>query len=329
MELNDILSLILNCLSIISCVIGVSIYIYSKRIHSFPLELSTYLIGFIGMYNISNMLSYLPSKENEKTSLSCILEATFTYYFELSSSLWTTIIGYTSYQSLVNQKFILNNQKRLRLIFLVITLVIPLVFVLIVYFSGMLNRPIDYKGCEIKFTEKINNEYKFITKGLIYCLIYYSMTWIVVIYNIYCITMLILNIKKLRIDGISFNKYTIKLIWYPMIQIVSYIPSTVNIAIELITKNEEDIPHALVIIEILFDSLNGFLYCIVFGYNKEIIRYLATTCCHCFKQTSINESIEEIDIDIASKLELNETKEIASEFDDNILNNSLNDSLRK
>lgn len=206
-----------------SCLIVIFIYVLLKGIHSFAQELSADLICFTGMVNAYN---FIYSNEEDDNNIYNI-QAIVTYFFD--SSLWTTIISYMSYQSLVNQNYILNNKKKLRLIFYRITIIIPFIFSIVPYFLDGYQKPDNYNKCEIILIDENDDKKK---QGLILCSMYYLFTWSVIFYNIYCITSLILTIRKSRIDKAQRNKYTIRLIWFSIMQIINYVPSTINISIK-------------------------------------------------------------------------------------------------
>lgn len=142
---------------------------------------------------------------------------------------------------------------------------------------------------------------------------YYLFTWSVIFYNIYCITSLILTIRKSRIDKAQRNKYTIRLIWFSILQIINYVPSTINISIELILRK---IPQLFIYIEIFVDSLCGLLYCIVYGYNKDMCE-LFLVCC---RRTSLRDGIDEIDVVISSLFAIKTNESTNFSIVDNILN---------
>jgi hypothetical protein len=72
------------------------------------------------------------------------------------------------------------------------------------------------------------------------------------------------------------NKYTSKLRMYPIVQIVSYIPATVNKIYNLTTGNSN---FTLMLIQGIFDSLTGLMFALVYGFNSSVRASL----CECFR----------------------------------------------
>jgi len=106
-----------------------------KSLRSFAFELVMWLCLSEILFNISFFFpSYReissPQSTGKEVTISCTLQALFNTFFDISSMLWTTIIGYTAYKSVRNHETIRNNQMRYRLIFIAIAFLPAITFTL-------------------------------------------------------------------------------------------------------------------------------------------------------------------------------------------------------
>jgi len=63
------------------------------------------------------------------------------------------------------------------------------------------------------------------------------------------------------------GRYINKLKLYPMIQIISLVPATINRIISLAFHKEI---YVLMMIQVIFDSLTGLIFSIVYGFNPNV-----------------------------------------------------------
>ena len=101
-----------------------------------------------------------------------------------------------------------------------------------------------------------------------YQLAYYIVTWIIVILNTIFVVLLIWNLKQLNCNDEMIKRYINKLKLYPIIQIVSLIPATIN----RIMYYFYDIKNIfwMAVLQIIFDSLTGLIFSIVYGFNPNV-----------------------------------------------------------
>lgn len=120
------------------------------------------------------------------------------------------------------------------------------------------------------------------SKTFVVILVFYSLVWFLILLNcVFVVKLIIMLNNELRTDKEKLKKYTNKLIWYPVIQIICLLPATVNRIIFLI--NPTNNTPTLDIIQAAFDSMTGFMFAIVYGFNpsvkesiKEVFAYI---CC--------------------------------------------------
>jgi hypothetical protein len=106
-----------------------------KSLRSFAFELVMWLCISQIFFNISFFFpSYsqinTPQITVEEVTTSCALQALLGTFFDITSMLWTTIIGYTAYKSVEDHEIIRNNQMRFRLIFIAMTFIPAITFTL-------------------------------------------------------------------------------------------------------------------------------------------------------------------------------------------------------
>jgi hypothetical protein len=73
--------------------------------------------------------------------------------------------------------------------------------------------------------------------------------------------------KELKNEQELIDKYTNKLKWYPIVQIISYIPCTINRIYGLATPNEN---FWIMLLQGIFDSLTGLMFAMVYGMNASV-----------------------------------------------------------
>jgi len=112
-----------------------------------------------------------------------------------------------------------------------------------------------------------------------------------IIINCFFLIKVIATVKKLinqESDKEMVDRVTYKLKWYPIIQIICFVPATINRVYDYLTGNESFI---LTLIQAIFDYSSGFLFAIVYGLNHTIIDYLrdCLSICFCCKKKKEND----------------------------------------
>jgi hypothetical protein len=100
--------------------------------------------------------------------------------------------------------------------------------------------------------------------------------WIILSLNIYFVARLVCLLRKeLQDDEELINRYTSKLKWYPLIQIISLLPATISRLYYLATRDNN---FYLVLIQCIFDSLTGLMFSLVYGFNPSVRAALVELC---------------------------------------------------
>ncbi len=136
-ELDTLLvtSRIISGISIFGLLLVHIVFWFFKSIRTFAFELVAWLCFSSMMFNISFFFRVYPSDNlnsylNGTLSISCGFQSFLNILFDLSSMMWTTIIGYTAYISVAKQEHLDNNKMKYRIGFILITFILPLIFAL-------------------------------------------------------------------------------------------------------------------------------------------------------------------------------------------------------
>jgi len=83
----------------------------------------------------------------------------------------------------------------------------------------------------------------------------------------YVLGVILILRRELKSEEELVRKYTNRLKWYPLVQVISFLPATINRVYNLAT-NEEN--FALLLIQGIFDSGTGLMFALVFGFNSTV-----------------------------------------------------------
>ena len=123
-------------------------------------------------------------------------------------------------------------------------------------------------------------------------LIYYSFMWLMIIINSYFIVNVIFGLRKLETEENKdiIQRSVSRLKWYPIVLVICLIPASIN---RLLNYYNYDY-LALVYLHTMFDSLQGFLFSLVYGFNPEIRKAVKDLCSKIFcRGTNLEESFNE------------------------------------
>jgi len=126
-DILRIISKILCSFSIAGLCFVLFMFIFFRSVRSFVLELAVWLCATNLFFNIN---VYFPIQQNKNDGW-CTSQGLISTFSDLSSMIWTTIIGFFSYYSVVKSGFIDKNKKHLRLWFILIAYFIPGTFTLV------------------------------------------------------------------------------------------------------------------------------------------------------------------------------------------------------
>ncbi len=139
-------------------------------------------------------------------------------------------------------------------------------------------------------------------------IIYYSLTWFIIFLNcIFVIKVIVQLHKELKNEQDLIDKYTNKLKWYPIVQIISYIPCTIRRIYGLYSPNDN---FWILLFQGIFDSLTGLMFALVYGMNVSVkntvheflLKFLGRKKVNLRKESSISEDMEGNLTDIPNRL---------------------------
>jgi hypothetical protein len=105
-------------------------------------------------------------------------------------------------------------------------------------------------------------------KEMAYTIIFYAWTWLIILFNCFFIIK-VMNLLKseLKDDQNLVDKYSNKLKLYPLVQIISFIPATINRIYNMCTNNDN---FTLTLIQCIFDNSDGLMFAFVYGFNNTV-----------------------------------------------------------
>ena len=132
-EIMRTVSRVFSAFSITGLIFVQIVFWFFRSIRTFAFELVAWLCFSNILFNLSVYLPVYESDDlkhyyNNTLSTSCTLQSIISIFFDLSSLIWTTIIGYTAYVSVTRQLCLDSNKFYYRLGFISTAYLIPLAF---------------------------------------------------------------------------------------------------------------------------------------------------------------------------------------------------------
>jgi hypothetical protein len=211
------------------------------------------------------MINYIHQDDDEpNNSTICQVQGFGMIWFEHSQSIWATLIAYSISQNVVNyDKKVEKTSMQTRLIYIFLGYISPLGLSIFAYEENMIGPSGNW--CWVKINEKIQDG-----TGYTYVMIFYGIMWLLFFISVFFICKVVHFLNNLYISEDEkelIYKYTSRLRIFPLIQMLTLIPCTINR-----TLNYHKISNgvwAKYLIVILISS-QGFLYAIVYGFNPKV-----------------------------------------------------------
>ena len=260
MNIVRLLVIIFSILSILSLLTIIIAFLFFTQKNNPKFELVFYLSLASLIATITYIMNWKEDGTNNDSNNTaiCQIQGTFMTISEISLYFWTTIIGFDVYKKVVkNEDLSLSSNKR-RIIYLTIGYLIPTVFGITCLITGNINQSGYY--CWIIGKTGF---------GATMQLIAFIMGYLSNFLNLFFAFSIV---KMFYFEGIAkelghhLSKGVIwKMIRYPVIQIISYLPSTINRVVELFKGDK----HTKLFgqIGIIVMSLLGFIITIAYGIN--------------------------------------------------------------
>lgn len=266
-----IIELSIGGLSILSSFFNISIFILFESIRTEATELIFCLSISSIMTNISYIIQFTEDETVSKTGI-CQAQGFLMIWFEFSQAIWATLISYSVYNNIINNDNKHTRDKRVK--YIIIGFIAPFFISLSSYITGI----IGYSGywCWMDMTTNFN------VARIIYIMAF-SFFWSLFFVSFYFIRNVIIFLEKNYTDKTEkeiIYKYIKKIRLYPMIQVMCMIPCTLNRFIQLFGQHFIIFDYLIVI----FFSIQGFLYALVFGFNpfiKDRLKEFFQKYCNC------------------------------------------------
>lgn len=223
------------------------------------------LVVYLSITCFLTLLSYmLPWGIKDGNSPICIAQSFLMVIFESSQFLWATIIGYNvskGIKSYKGEKEVLTMKKRI--IYYIIGFVIPIIFGILAYYlkqmgdSGM--------WCWIKNEDTSGIVFQWIDFCLAYASGIINLTFSIRVISFFNKDNT-LNPEEKKIG----KKLIYKLIRFPIIQLISILPATINRIVALAYKSKIDI---LFYISLFFECSQGLLIIITYWINEGMLEH--------------------------------------------------------
>jgi len=272
----------IGSVSVLGSFFIIFVFIFYKKIRSFPFELVLYLT-IASMLNTISYLIYYREQENmiDSNMLFCKTQSFIMIWFELSQMIWVNIITYSAYENLVEvDEEYLTSAKRIKYLF--IGYILPLVYPIVGLSSNWLGR--SGRWCWITQSESF-------TSTWFYTWTVYSTIWLLILLNIFFTVLIIKYLNKIsaisRVEKEKISKFIFKLIQYPAIQIICILPATIN---RLVYEFYGEYNSYVEFVCLIFISIQGICYAICYGYNPQVRTALIQSFTKCCKKNSLDES---------------------------------------
>jgi hypothetical protein len=274
-----IINITLSSISIIGSGFVFFIYWFFKEIRSFPLELVVWLCFSNAMCNLSVYVN-METKPIE-VSPSCVLQGFIQMTFDNSAMIWASIIGFTAYKTVIDYEYIQRNIKRIRIKYLFLGFFLPMALSCAAYICEVFGPSGAWCWLDINTTDE--NKRK---KVLVFVWIAYSVPWFFIFANAYFIIKAIIILKRNHLSGqekLIVDKFSKKLRTYPIVMAICILPATINRIYSVFADKENLI---MFYFQTIGDSLQGFLFAIIFGINPAIKEAVKELCFSLFRRQS-------------------------------------------
>lgn len=261
---------LIGSLSILGCLFIIIMFLCNKSLRSFAFETVIYLTLSSMMSTISYLI-YLIDDPNQINWNACYVQSFLMVMFENCQYIWGTLIGYGVYQAVVaddlNESSTTNQsecKKRFR--YLLVGFGVSLVITLILSFLNIFGP--SGAWCWIDSTGSFRDQNKI--KNTIFLVLIYCFYWILIIINIILTVKVVIFLNKnfnMKEERERIHRYIIKLLWYPMIQILCVFPGTINRFLSIFY--DVDL-YTLQVLHLYFMVSQGFIYAISYGFIPQV-----------------------------------------------------------
>ncbi|CAG9334516.1 unnamed protein product [Blepharisma stoltei] len=250
--------IVCNSLSFIGCFFILLMYLFFKELRSFSFRLVQYMSIIDLFHSITLMLPW------DESNWWCIIQASSLQYTALSSIVWSLIIAYALYDSVINQnsKVELNEIK-----FILVGYLSPILTAIPPFFTNSYGKAEGW--CWMRIREDhytIDVTWRF--------MLFYIPIWIIFIISIIIYYRIIKYVNK-QFKGVAdSSEFNLKkalirrLILYPLITFFCYLLVTVRRIYDFFDPRESYFPLAES--SAIMISLTGFFNAFVYGFTSSV-----------------------------------------------------------
>ena len=294
----QMINMIFSGISILGSAFVFFSFIFIKDIRTFPTELVVWLCISNCITNISFFINIDSNiiEETYKITKSCEIQGFLQMIFDNSAMIFATLIGYTAYYTAIDYDQIKRNTNRLRIYYLMIAFIVPLILSITVFLFK------DFGPSGAWCWLDLYNEDKKDTVT-VFLFVSYGIYWIFIITNCYYIIKVIIILRKEHEDEkMIAEMYTKMFIRYPIVMILCLAPSTINRIVSYSINYEcNNLRIILYYFQTTIDSSQGFIFAIIFGLNSSLKDFFVNSCSSYFgtknslKQLQIRKDIKNVE----------------------------------
>lgn len=266
-----LVEIVIGGISILSSFFNMLMFIFYRSVRTEASELIFCLSIACIMTNISYIMHFTKNEENTKGFI-CQTQGFLMMWFELSQAVWATLISHSVYNNIINDDNELTGAKRVK--YVLIGFIIPLMASI----SLLMTKQLGYAKywCWIDTTTNIY------LRKIIYSAIF-GFLWLLFFFSFYFIYKVIRFLEKHYTKNDEkevIYKYIKRIRLFPIIQVSCMIPGTLSRFLQIF-----GITHIFFdYLNVIFISMQGLLYSLVFGFNpiiKTQVKELFQRCCNC------------------------------------------------
>jgi len=277
--------LVIGIISMIGCLFVIMAYICYSSIRNRVFELIFYLMISSFFNNLSYIMNYIEEENMIITNMSlCRTQAFIMIWSEISQQTWALLIVHSVYDKVVNFDDAAESNRSTcmqRIRYIIFGFIYPLSLAIIGLVCNFLGPSGKWCWINTVTDDKFGYAYGFIIYIIIWSSIFAELIFT-------CLIIRFLNKTYAGERLVIVSRFMNKLITYPIIHIVCFIPATINRIISLIFGN---IP-VFQLLALIFLTLQGLAYAITYGFNPQVRNALYTTFCR-VRRTNTTTSIHD------------------------------------
>lgn len=297
-----VITVIGGVISILSTIFVLVIYWFFKDNRSFTLELQIWFTISVFLYNLGLLIPF----EKDPSNPVCSAQAFMVNFFSVSQTLWTCIIAYSFLISMIKNEALEKRRFWYRIVFLLISLIIPLGLSLPIVIKNLQGDSQGYCWLATEDPFRIN----YLKKVQMIYYVFDIYFWLLNIFLVIKIFIFETKYPNNKNERFSYIK------WYPIINLISALISIINGLIEANDSNE-GFKNFISIIEVITNGTQGFFYMLLFIISPNISQSLYIFWRRVFKKRDLEEDVEDFIGDNDSsgdrKIELNHNQEDGEE----------------